>query len=373
MAQEQAIGPGSWWHAHHPEVPGVVINRVPRAGAWGDVVVVGLGSSGLEAVLALANAGLDVVGLDAVGVAGGAAGANGGFLLAGLADFHHVAVQRHGRAAANSWWHATAEEMDRLEVEEPTFARVGSLRIAVDEDEERDCLIHLAQMRRDGLDASTYEGPEGRGLLIPGDGVVDPVARAWRLAASATTAGARLFAPARVADVTPGAVRLAGGEVVRSRATVIAVDGGLERLLPELEDVRTARLQMLATGPLPPPLLPRPVYRRHGMDWFQQRPGGEVLLGGGRDVGGEQEWGADPVPSTRVQAHLDDVRGQLGLSHAPVTHRWAARVAYTTSRLPVDRTLAPGLHAIGGYCGHGNVIGGLLGRRVAARVLAAGP
>jgi hypothetical protein len=35
-------------------------------------------------------------------VAGGAAGRNGGFLLAGLAAFHHDAVAAHGRARARA-------------------------------------------------------------------------------------------------------------------------------------------------------------------------------------------------------------------------------------------------------------------------------
>jgi hypothetical protein len=62
----------------------------PLAGdAECDVVVVGLGASGLTAILELATRGLRVVGLDARDVAGGAAGRNGGLLLAGAADFYH--------------------------------------------------------------------------------------------------------------------------------------------------------------------------------------------------------------------------------------------------------------------------------------------
>ncbi len=71
-----------------------------------DVVVVGLGASGLAACRHLASRGADVVGVDARGLAAGAAGANGGFLLAGLAMFHHDAVRRLGRrraAAAYRW------------------------------------------------------------------------------------------------------------------------------------------------------------------------------------------------------------------------------------------------------------------------------
>ncbi len=357
-----------WWADDAP-VPDELTTPAPAGTLRAEAVVVGLGITGLEAVLALAEGGMDVVGIDAAGIAAGAAGGNGGFLLAGLADFHHDAVNRHGRAAANAWWHRTVEEMDRIAEVEPTFERVGSLRIGADEEEERDCLIHLAQMRRDGLDAAAYDGPEGRGLIVAGDGMVHPMARAVRLATAAVAAGARLHAPLRASAVGPGTVQ-AEGTVVRARRVLVAVDGSLERLMPSLAgEVRTARLQMLATEPLPPPRLPRPVYRRFGMDWFHQRPGGEVLLGGGRDVGGEEEWGAPAEPSAPVQAHLDRLREVLGLDQVGVTHRWAAGAAFSTSRLPVDREVERGVHVIGAHSGHGNVIGGMLARAVARRWL----
>ena len=57
-----------------------------------DVCVVGLGGSGLAAVHELLALGRSVVGVDAGIVGGAAAGRNGGFLLAGPADFHHDAV-----------------------------------------------------------------------------------------------------------------------------------------------------------------------------------------------------------------------------------------------------------------------------------------
>src|SRR5687768_6814373 len=65
-----------------------------------DVCVVGLGGSGLTCVGELLRRGVDVVGIDAGEVAGGAAGRNGGFLLAGTYDFYHDAVQRHGHHRA---------------------------------------------------------------------------------------------------------------------------------------------------------------------------------------------------------------------------------------------------------------------------------
>lgn len=64
-----------------------------------DVCVVGLGGSGLSAVHELLEMGADVVGVDAGSVAGGAAGRNGGLMLAGVAAFHHDAVAELGARA----------------------------------------------------------------------------------------------------------------------------------------------------------------------------------------------------------------------------------------------------------------------------------
>lgn len=342
-----------------------------------DLVVVGMGASGLSAAVAAATAGADVVVLDAVGVAAGAAGANAGFLLAGLARFHHDAVAALGRAVAVAWYRRTLEELDRVAAEEPTFRRVGSLRTAADRTEAEDLTAHLAALRADGLPGEEAQGPDGSpALLVPGDGAVHPVARCRRLAAAAIAAGATLVAPARVTAVAPGRLQVSGfgstGEEhpLAARRVLVAVDGGLEHVVAEL-DVRSARLQMLATEPTDEVGIPGPVYHRWGLDYVQQLPTGEVLLGGGRDVGGEAEWGpwdAPPGPSAAVQHHLDGWLADLGIA-ASVTHRWAARAAFTPDRMPVDRRVADGVHVVGGYSGHGNVLGPLLAREAATALL----
>ncbi len=371
----------AWWElGGPPPAPpmspvGALLDRPPP-----DVVVIGMGASGLEATVALARWGADVVALDAVGIAAGAAGANGGFLLAGLAMFHHDAVAALGRELAVGWYHRTLAELDRLADREPSFRRVGSLRTASDDAELADVGRHLEAMQADDLPGEPYDGPAGRGLLVPGDGVFHPVARCRRLAVAALESGAAMVAPARVTRVMPGAVHVAGLEQpVATPRVLVAVDGGLEDLVPALGGragggVRTARLQMQATAPTTPTdqvIGDRPRYHRYGLDYLQQLPTGEVLLGGGRDIGGADEWadwGVPAVPSAPVQAHLDRWRAELGID-APVSHRWAAHAAFTTDRLPVDERVAPGVHVVGAYSGHGNVLGGLLAREAALALL----
>jgi gamma-glutamylputrescine oxidase len=336
-----------------------------------EVCVVGLGGSGLACIQELLTAGQSVVGIDAVTVAGGAAGRNGGFLLGGLAMFHHDAVQRLGRSVAVSIYEETLAQIARMAEETPTAVRrTGSVRIAIDDDEMRDCERQYEAMRADDLPVERYTGLEGRGLHFPADASFDPGVRCALLARRVLECGARLFARSPAVAIEDGCVVTPRGRV-SARHTIVAVDGKLETILPELAPrVRSARLQMLATAPAPEVNVPRPVYARWGLDYWQQRADRRVVLGGCRDVGGEAEWTTDARPTVAVQAALTTLlRERLGV-RAAVTHRWAATVGYTQSGMPVLEQVRPGVWAIGAYSGTGNVVGALCGRAVAELVVA---
>ena len=335
-----------------------------------DVCVIGLGGSGLACIRALLAAGRSVVGIDAVSVAAGAAGRNGGFLLGGLALFHHDAVARLGRGAATAIYNETLIQISRMCEETPLAVhRTGSLRVAVDEAERDDCALQIEAMRRDKLPAETYHGPEGTGLLFPSDAAFDPVRRCRQLAADVRSRGARLHEHTPALSIEAGRVATPEGVVVADDV-VVAVDGRIELLLPELEArARTARLQMLATAPVPEVRWPRPVYERWGLDYWQQRGDDRLVLGGCRDVGGNAEWTADATPTDVVQSALDALLRERLKVTAPVTHRWAASVAYTQSGLPIIEEVRPRVWAIGAYSGTGNVVGALCGRAAAELVV----
>ena len=335
-----------------------------------DVCVIGLGGSGLSCIAEAIAQGASVVGIDAGEVGGGAAGRNGGFFLAGLARFYHDTVASLGRERARAVYRLTLDEMDRMAAETPAaIARVGSLRIADSAEEEHDCRRQLEVMRADGFAVEWYEGAEGRGLLLPADGTLQPLQRCRALADRAMSRGASLFEESCAIEIGGGEVRTPRGRV-RARAIVVAVDGALERVLPELEGrVRTARLQMLATAPVRERVADRPVYARYGLDYWQQLPDGRVAVGGFRDVGGEGEWGAEPVPSAPVQRALELLLRERLHVDAPITHRWAAQVAYTPTGVPVLEEVRPGVLAIGAYSGTGNVVGALHGRAAAQLAL----
>lgn len=335
-----------------------------------DLCVVGLGGSGLAAVGAALAAGRTAVGIDAGSVGGAAAGRNAGFLLAGMAPFHHDLAGSVGAERAIGLYRLTQAEIARMAAETPEDIRLtGSLRIAASEEELADCGRQLEVMGSHGLLVQPFEGPEGSGLLFPGDGVVQPLARCRSLARRAAEGGARLFERTEAVEITGTRVSTPFGRV-DCGAVVVAVDGGLERLLPELSGrVRTARAQVLATEPLGEIRFPRPVYTRWGYDYYQQLPDCRLLLGGFRDRAMETEWTNETEPTGEIQGHLESfLRDELKVT-AAVTHRWAGSIAFTDDQLPVLEEVRPNVWACGAYSGTGNVVGALCGREAARQAL----
>ena len=332
--------------------------------------VIGLGGSGLTAIEELLNKGEDVVGIDAQDVGAGAAGRNGGFLLAGAYDFYHDARRLHGSARARAIYDATLREIQRIATATPDCVRfVGSRRLSASAWEIADCKEQLRVMRADGLPVEWYEGDDGIGLTLPSDAACNPLARCRALSLAAVARGARLFSRTPVRKLVAKRVTTANGTIHCERI-IVAVDGQLEQLLPELSGrVRTARLQMLATAPTAERIVPCPMYYREGYEYWQQLPSGAIALGGFRDRGGEGEWTTDTTPASPVQQLLEQfMREKLGVT-APITHRWAASAGYSTTGLPVLGPVREGVWAIGGYSGTGNVIGALCGRAIVALAL----
>jgi gamma-glutamylputrescine oxidase len=342
----------------------------PLAGdTTADACVVGLGASGLAAVEELADRGLSVVGVDAGRVAAGAAGRNGGFLLGGGAPFLHDAIARWGPEASVELYRATLEELARTPDE--LVRRVGSLRLAFDEAELTDCAQHAAALQEFGFAVEEYDGELGRGLFLPDDAAMNPVHRATAMA-GALAGRAQLYEHTRVSTVDAKRVMTDRG-VISADAVIVAVDGRLELLLPALSGrVRTARLQMLATAPVPA-RLQCPVYCRWGYDYAQQATDGRLFVGGGRDRFADDEWTLDVTPTAPVQAWIEQVARGLAGRTVAVTHRWAASVGYTADGRPLCIEVAPRVVACGGYSGTGNLVGVLTARAAVALALDATP
>ncbi|MEX2324186.1 MAG: FAD-dependent oxidoreductase [Nitriliruptoraceae bacterium] len=332
-----------------------------------DVCVIGLGMAGLAATLRLAEQGADVVGIEAGPVGGGAAIRTAGILRAGLAPFHHDAIERVGRDRAVALYQATLEELEhRRATADPDVRWTGSVRLASSKVEEADCARQLEVMRRDGLPAERYSGPDGDGLLFPHDATVQPAAYTQRLAAKAREAGARLHSFTQAQHVGERDVSGHTGEV-RCRAVIVAVDGALEQLVPALATtVRTARVQQLATAPTRQVRVLRPVLARWGTEYWHQLADGRVIVGGAQDIAGDEQWANSFEPTETVQQHLEStLRNRINARDPAITHRWAGLTSTTADRLPRIVRLGSSTVVVGGYNGVGNVLAPMLGRAAA--------
>src|SRR5690348_5113351 len=147
-----------------------------------DVVVVGAGITGCSAALTLARAGLRVLVRDGREIAGGASGRNGGFALRGGAAPYDVLAASIGRERTRELWAATESAIGRIEaLAGDAFARVGSLRLAVDREEREELRAEFELLREDGFAAEwvdSFAAPlDGRftGAIrhLP-DGVLQP-------------------------------------------------------------------------------------------------------------------------------------------------------------------------------------------------------
>jgi gamma-glutamylputrescine oxidase len=332
-----------------------------------DLVVVGLGGSGLTALLCAAQRGLNVIGIDADRIAAGAAGRNGGLLLAGIADFHHNVRKDLGVERATALYQHTLDEMDRIEATTPeAVSRIGALRIGElhrgeDPTELSDTYAHRDALLADGFPVEDYEGEQGIGILIPTDGTFHPAKRAVLLANLATKAGAQIFTHSPAIKIESGLVTTEKGSV-KAKHIIVAVDGNLGKALPEIADrVQPTRLQMISTAPETKLKMKYAVYVRQGWDYWQQLPDGRIAIGGGRDLALEQE-ATDVVEPTQIMRdYLERKLQDIGVT-APVEHHWAAIVSYTDSGLPMVKEVQTGVWAVGAYCGTGNVVGALLAR-----------
>lgn len=350
-----------------------------------DVCVIGLGGSGLAAVAEAIGRGLSVIGLDAGRVGAGAAGRNGGFLLGGPALALHQAAAAWGLTTALTLYRETLAELDSLaELLGPVVVRrVGSIRLAglpgdpadsrevADQASEwSDCQAQEQLLRAHAIAVERYEGPLGRGLFLPEDAAMNPARRVLGLA-QRCDGRAELFEGSPVTAIEPGLVRTERGSVAAG-LVLVAVDGRLEQLLPELSGrIRTARLQMLATAPIAPTpdgalRLPCPVYGRWGYDYAQQDAAGRLFVGGGRDQFAAAEWTDDAEPTEPVQDWIERVARRFAGQPVRVTHRWAASVGFTPDARPLVTAPRPGVVACGGYNGTGNLVGPIAARAALA-------
>lgn len=334
-----------------------------------DVVVVGAGVTGCAAALRLAQAGKRVRVVDAREVAGGASGRNGGFALRGMPAAFDVTAASVGEETARDLMAWTERAIDTIEsLAGDAFRRVGSLRIAVDDEERDELLAEYEALVAAGFAAEWLEEPE---LHAPGrftaalrhvpDGVLQPARWVRRLAALAADAGVEIREHSRLLSL----------EEAGDATVVVCVDGYPSGLLGPIEGlIIPTRGQVIATEPISERLFDVPHYGRHGYDYWHQDEAGRLVAGGFRDVSFHTEFTADEALTEPVQQALHTFVNDLVGRELRVDYAWAGIFGLVMDFLPVVGRV-PGLDNVwvaGGYSGHGNVLGFACGELVAEAV-----
>jgi gamma-glutamylputrescine oxidase len=350
-----------------------------------DVCVVGGGYTGLSAALHLAEAGADVVLLEADRIAGGASGQNGGQIHSGQRRDVLWLEERFGFERAKLLWDMAEEAKALVRALIVRFAIPCDLRGGVIEAQHKPSLMaeaaeHVAALRErygydqvrlmDAAETAAALGSERFAGAIHdrGGGHLDPYRFALGLARAASGLGATLHeaSPAIALSRDGGpVVRTARGDV-RAEHVIVATDGRSGRF------ERITRRRMIGinsfviiTEPLGAAgeaILPggeSAADSRFVVRYWRKAAGGRLIFGGG-----ESNAGRIPADiASFVRPHMLEIYPQL--AGAGIAHGWGGVVSVTAPRLPFVREIAPSVWAAGGYSGQGVALAPYVGKLLA--------
>jgi glycine/D-amino acid oxidase-like deaminating enzyme len=360
-----------------------------------DVAIVGGGFAGLRAALVLAEAGSDVVLLEAAEPGWGASGRNGGQVNPLLP----VNTPEETRALIGPTYGERLIELAIASADE-VFSLVARYGIDCDARQDgwiraarypgpmRDLERHAASWRRAGADIAFAEGAElatltgtdyyRLGAVTRRGGAIQPLSFARGLAAAAIAAGASVHGGSPVASLTreDGGWRLAtpAGSVLAGRV-LLCTNGYTDGLRPGLKQTVIPVISaQMATRPLPHNL--RASMLPEGHTFADARRlvyygrfdrDGRFLLGG---IGFTEQSGDHPSFRRIMRVAIDIFPQLRGVEWE---FRWGGRVAMTRDHLPHLHEPAPGLLAGLGFNGRGVAMATVMGRILAERALGADP
>ncbi|SLN16154.1 NAD(P)/FAD-dependent oxidoreductase [Pseudooctadecabacter jejudonensis] len=350
-----------------------------------DVCVVGGGYSGLSAALHLAQAGMDVVLLDAQRVGFGASGRNGGQVGTGQRigqdDLEKIAGLEHARALwglslesvhlvrdliakhdmACGWSDGIIEADHRAKFVPHSHAYADKLRTEYDYDLIRP--IDREEMRS-LVGSPAYHG----GTLDMGGGHLHPLRYALGLARAAQDAGVRIFENSKVIEVKNNANVTTQASEINAQYVVMGCNG----YLGALNDTVATRVMPInnfiaATAPLDDP---RAIIRgnhavadsKFVINYFRLSDDDRLLFGGGESYG--YRFPRDIAATVRKP--MSEIFPQL--KEVQIDYAWGGTLGITMNRLPHFARLSDRVLSISGYSGHGVAMATLGGKLAAEAV-----
>lgn len=351
-----------------------------------DVCVIGGGFTGLSSALHLAEAGYEVVLLEAERVGWGASGRNGGQLGSGQRKDQDELEHLVGMEQARQLWdlaeEAKAVVKERIERHgiacdlKPGILHAGYKPADADE------LMRYADKLRAQYDyphargVSREEMAEMLGTTIYHGGSLDtdaghlhPLNYALGLAGAARAEGARLFEHSRVLAYDrkrPATIRTDSGSVSADHI-VLACNGYLGSLEPRVAaKIMPINNFVLATEPLgdarASSLIRDDVAvadSKFVIDYYRLSADRRLLFGGGENY--TRRFPSDL--KSFVRKYMLRVYPQL--EDARIDYAWGGTLAVTLKRLPHFGRLEPNVFFAQGFSGHGVALTSLAGKLIA--------
>ncbi len=353
-----------------------------------DVLVIGAGVVGCTAAYFLRQAGRDVVLTEARDIALGASGRNAGFMITGLDVYYHQAIERYGQAMARELWALSTRTVrywrEFSKDGSVPIRECGALLLAESTEEAADLEQAARALNADGIPVEFHSSdPLGRGyhaaIFQPFDGMVQPVALAQAVFAQS---GAALIANNEVyaiRQLAPERV-LVESRLYRFEARKVLLCTNAYSALIEpyfIGKVIPTRGQVLATAPLPQPVLETCGYSNYGYMYFRPTFDGRLLLGGARHLFKPQEHDThDDRTTEAVQAALEAYLHQYFPEvAAPIERRWAGIMGFSCDGLPLVGCLPdkPDVGFAVGFTGHGLSFGAAAAERAVDHLLNGAP
>ncbi|MFK7752201.1 MAG: NAD(P)/FAD-dependent oxidoreductase [Sedimentitalea sp.] len=378
--------PPSWYAATaHASDVSPALKGETRA----DVAVIGAGYTGLSAALHLAQAGRDVVLLDAHRVGFGASGRNGGQLGSGQRQDQITLEKTVGDDNARALWDlaeagkalvksliATHDiDCDLTPGVAETGFEAGEHRHA--EHYAHHLGTHYSYDQLEVLDREAFHAvcpsPAYHGGVIDwGAAHLHPLNYSLGLARAAKAAGVRVFENSHVHHLTQGAKAIVHTDRGRVLADHVVLAGngylgGLDRKVAAR--VMPINNFIVATPPLGDDaarVLARNIAvadSKFVVNYFRLSPDKRLLFGGGESYG--YRFPSDIAatvrkPMAQIFPHLADI---------PIDYAWGGTLAITVKRLPYFARCAPNVLSASGYSGHGVASATHAGQMLAQAIL----
>jgi glycine/D-amino acid oxidase-like deaminating enzyme len=346
--------------------------------------VVGGGFTGLSAAYHAAEAGAEVVLVEAAEPGWGAAGRNGGQVIAGMKldpdDLERHFGTERGRRLTEFAGSAPDLVFDLVAKHEIAcgarragwvHAVHGRAALPLEEDRVRQWQARGAALEMlDRAQVAALLGTDAyiAGMLDPRGGWLQPLAYARGLARAAQSAGAQLhgMSPATRIDRSADGWKIStpSGDVT-AKQVLICTNAYTNQLWPRLaRSLIPVTSYQIATEPLSDDLRARILPKGHVcsdtrrlLKYFCMTPDGRIAVGGRGHDGERREL------YNHIVASLHQLFPET--SSARLDYFWSGRVAVTLDHLPKLSELGPGMWSGAGYNGRGVAMATATGRLLA--------